>query len=224
MRAARSTTTSGPIATSFPSTASGAITADGCTPVTGRSSRAKIASASANERYGCGERSIAHGATSASSARMIADARVCCTAGTYFGFARNVMSPGPAASTPATRTMSREPSPSRRQPSRSASSESFTEWKGRAGRTISRARGGHAVDERRQMLEAERRRDGLQARLPRSGVLDEQATQLRQRRSGLERRADARERLTRAANREVVADDTEREVVRDQVGTRQQRQ
>ena len=62
---------------------------------------------------------------SASRATITADARVVASCGAYFALATKVRSPGSACSMPATRTISRSPSPSRRQCSRSAISRSF---------------------------------------------------------------------------------------------------
>ncbi len=80
------------------------------------------AAAQANARYGSRARSIAHGAGAASSATMTAEARVAATCDAYLGLARNDRSPGPAASSVATRPISIEPSPSSRHPRRPASS------------------------------------------------------------------------------------------------------
>ena len=74
--------------------------------------------ARANARYGSRARSIAHGAAGASSLRMTAEAASCASAFSYFGLARNVTSPGCASWMPATRVMSRSPSPSSRQSNR----------------------------------------------------------------------------------------------------------
>ena len=69
-------------------------------------------------------RSTAQGAFVTPSGAITADARVVGSFEAYFGFARNVRSPGPASSRPATRVTSIAPSPSRRQPRRWASSAS----------------------------------------------------------------------------------------------------
>ena len=57
--------------------------------------------------------------------RMTAEARVARSSWLYFGLVKKVRSPGPASSMPATRWISISPSPSRRQPRRSAISLSF---------------------------------------------------------------------------------------------------
>src|SRR4051794_39823616 len=91
-------------------------------PGSGRGVDTKSDSAFANTRYGSAVRSIGHGADGASLFRITAAARVRRSAGAYLGFAKNVRSPAPACSRPATPRMSTLPSPSRRQPRRSASS------------------------------------------------------------------------------------------------------
>ena len=80
----------------------------------------------ANARYGWRARSIAHGAPSALIAGN--DGRRSpsrFSAAAYLGLAKKVRSPAPASSIPATRWISMSPSPSRRQPRRSAMSRSF---------------------------------------------------------------------------------------------------
>src|SRR5271157_515875 len=83
--------------------------------------------------------------TSASETRM-APALVCFTLGAYLGLARNVRCSGPAFSIPATPAISSSPSPSRRHPSRSAISRSFTDLQRTAIRPLADVR---SSDQRR---------------------------------------------------------------------------
>ena len=77
-----------------------------CTPGGGRHGSAKSSTARANARYGWRARSIAHGAASAVSPRMTAEARVVRSAAAYLGLVKKVRSPGTASSIPATPRMS----------------------------------------------------------------------------------------------------------------------
>ena len=83
-------------------------------------------SAFANARYTWGVRNIAHGARVTVSSTIAAEARVVARRDAYFGFERNVTSPGRASSRLATFTISIVPSPSRRHPRRAASSARVT--------------------------------------------------------------------------------------------------
>ena len=69
--------------------------------------------------------SIAHGAASAFSDRITADAAVVLSSRAYLGLVKNVRSPATASSMAATRVISISPSPSRRHSRRSAISLSF---------------------------------------------------------------------------------------------------
>src|SRR2546422_4467716 len=84
---------------------------------------------------------------------MTADARVDGSTLAYLALARKVMSPGPAASSVATRVISMLPSPSRRQSRRSASSLSLM--------NVLRTRDRHPVEERDQVLQAQALGDGV---------------------------------------------------------------
>src|SRR5688572_7039600 len=95
---------------------------------------------------------------------------------------------------PATRTISISPSPSRRQPRRSASSRSFTvdskvvgAGVGRGGRLsrlrISRVPDGDAVEERREVLQPEAGGDVVDARVARAWIERPDFAQLAQRRA-----------------------------------------
>ena len=66
------------------------------------------------------------------SPTMTADARVVSSAAAYLGLAKKLTSPGPGRSSPAMPVISMAPSPSRRQPRRSASSRSLTVTAGKA--------------------------------------------------------------------------------------------
>src|SRR5262249_54223037 len=104
---------------------------NGSTPTGADAAGAKNWSASANAVYGSECRRIAQeagGATSRgrASLKITAEARVVASAAEYLGLATNVRSPGPACSSPATRTMSIAASPSRRQRKRSAISPNCT--------------------------------------------------------------------------------------------------
>src|SRR5437762_4379933 len=84
---------------------------------------------------------------------MTAEALVDGSALAYFALARKVMSPGPAASSVATRVISMLPSPSRRQSRRSASSLSLM--------NVLRTRDRDTVEEGDQVLQAQALGDGI---------------------------------------------------------------
>src|SRR5690606_37958422 len=195
----------------------GSMAACGLMPGAGRGAGARIATASAQARYGSRVRSIAHGAAFVFSSTMTAEARVVGRRAAYLGLARNVTSPGPASSREATDRMSMVPSPSRRQPSRSASSASFT-----AAGVYTRPSGaliGYPLDERCETFEAERFGRGGNARGADVARLTERVGNRGQMRRRLDGPLHARERAAGAAHREVVTDGAEGEVPGDEVGT-----
>src|SRR5690606_10226673 len=210
-------TAKGPTCTSTPSVAVGSMAACGLMPGAGRGAGARIATASAQARYGSRVRSIAHGAAFVCSSTMPAEARVVGRRAAYLGLARNVRSPGPASSREATDRMSMVPSPSRRQPSRSASSASFT-----AAGVYTRPSGaliGYPLDERCETFEAERFGRGGNARGADVARLTERVGNRGQMRRRLDGRLHARGRAAGAAHREVVTNGAEGEVPGDEVGT-----
>src|SRR5688500_10041157 len=156
MRTPSPTTTYSPIDASAETCAREWTTAVGCTPGAGRHCSAKTSTACAKARYGFFARSIAHGAASASSPRMTAPAFVARSAGAYLLLAKKVTSRGPADSIPATRSMSMVPSPSRRQPRRSARFLSCILYA-----SPLRAAKNDPLKETGQVVEAEMRRDPL---------------------------------------------------------------
>src|SRR6188768_4107542 len=85
---------------------------------------------------------------------MMADALVRLSSGAYLGLVKNVRSPAPASSMPATREISISPSPCRRHSRRSAMSRSFN------GESIPSRRGDRApLEEPCEVLELECARD-----------------------------------------------------------------
>ena len=125
---------------------------------------ASSSTAFANARYGFAVRSMAHGAASAFSPRITADAAVARRCAPYLGLTKKVRSPGCACSMPATRWISISPSPSSRHSSCAAISRSFTggSIQVRASRIANRAsrlRSRRPLEEVREVLQPERRRD-----------------------------------------------------------------
>src|SRR5436309_6841902 len=85
MRARAPIDANGPIATPSPSSAVESIDANELIPAMAGARGVRIATASANARYGSEVRSIAHGATFTESLTMTADARVVASLAAYLG-------------------------------------------------------------------------------------------------------------------------------------------
>src|SRR5271155_3603283 len=105
--------------------ASGAIEARGSIPASGRYGGKKIASTRAKSAYGFALISVAHFASAASSAVVMAAETLDRNAGAYFALATKTIMPGPAASIGAGAKISTPPSPRSSSPSFDASSLSF---------------------------------------------------------------------------------------------------
>ena len=157
--------------TSGATTAEASTTAVACIPTGGGACGWSRARARANATYASFVRSAATG-TATSSAAITADARVAASALAYLGLLKKETSPGPADSRDATRVISMSPSPSRRQPRRSASSRSVKAGgvyhapsrlalrRTACGVLRRRERvGHHARDKQRQILEPQPHRD-----------------------------------------------------------------
>ena len=197
-------------------------TASGGCRAAGATDRANSSTALANARYGCAvaqHRARRRFGAARRGSRPRRASRAAPRA--YLGLAKKVRSPGPASSMPATRWISISPSPSSRQPRRSAMSLSFKtrSIRGSTGgsRTIrSSLRSARKTGE---VLEPETQRDVADVLHAPLRVEADGATQLRQRRA-LARCATSPtvEAVPRAPHREVVADQAEGEVVGEDVG------
>src|SRR5262245_41780232 len=115
---------------------------------------------------------------------------------------------------PATPRISTSPSPSRRHSSRAAMSPSFN-----GGLRYRRP-----LEKRSEMFEVQQSRELVEPGLARVGRLGGDAAQRRERRARARLPGDVPNALTRAAHRQVMAADPEREVVRDDVRPGKERQ
>ena len=158
------------------------------------------------------------------SSAMTAEARVAASFDAYFGLARNVTSPGPASSRPATRATSIDAvaleaaAESRGQISERHGGASITPGIGHDRRR------GRAFDEQREIGQAERGADVLDFRGARVGGERHGRVHRRERRGRAVRPRDLRQAVLRPAHREEVADGAEHEIVRRKVRTGDERE
>src|SRR6185295_8156177 len=205
--------TNAPIETSAPRLAEAATSARRWMPLACDGRGENSSTARAKAKYGFAARSIAHGAASARSPRITADARVWRSCAAYFGLTKKVSSPGRASSMPATPWMSTSPSPSSRHSRRSAMSVSLNV------RSIPAAsRRGRALEEAGEVLEAQRVGDGADPLLARVRRIVDQRSQRGERGARLHRPVHGDQPAPRAAQREGVAAGPHQEVVADDVG------